>query len=1558
MTIALTSADQSALDNLKANLLAATPKKLEELGAALLGRLIGLPIAVAQAGYQHGGDAGPAGAQGRRFRVEAKRYADTSLNERELLGEIDQALARDPALEAWILVATRTIPEQVEQSLSQHGEECGVPVVFLGWEDVGLPQLAALCATYPDIVAQIISQAAANHARVLADVAEPVVEQLDRNLQSWALGFDRLRQRSHEQLVVLWERPKIAVAELGQNAAGGAVDRKIRRASVHTALSAWWDGRATEDAPAILHGFGGVGKTWAGLDWLVDQRETLPIVLVVPASAATGMKQPSGVALKLFIAERLYGLTEVRSTQHWLQRVDRLLQRPEEEGPVFTVMLDGINQEAGVGWLSILKTLQAPPFEHRVRVVASTRPLHLDNALANLNGLVVQPEKISVDPYDLADGGEFDQMLAYEGLTRSDLHTDLVELARIPRLFSLVVKLRDRLNDAGQVTVHRLLWEYGRDTLGVRAGHSFSEQEWRDWLATIAGAYKDGVRDFSVSALGQTAARPDLTAGEVAARLSDIVDGRFATKTPGGRLKLVPQVVSHALALALLNHLSELAPTTIEVAAVALHEWADPIAGLDEKVEILRAAVSIVVAQEAPTDTPVAGALVTSWLQSQNLPDAHRVEVEHLAPTITVPLLEVIERSLGQAQTSARLCAIDAIRSFNGSNPAALAVIVERLAQWVAVVSRGENAFHDREESIVKQRREFFETRLGADRSGRFRVLGVDLELVELSDETLAEAAATLLQGAPLASAMPVFEACAARRTVERGDTIWRAFCWLCDLNEVDRAETFAGLRTLSLDMRARRPEPGVHPDLPARAAAVLLWLAGEEQDEVEAADLNPPLFRHFSYEEYYLADPARAGYPLERRHAEQVLLNTASSIRSRVERSGDLWLDPSFSPPAAFVAELATHAAQIDVTVLDRHGSDTVEDHNFEKLEPALARCVPHELARLMRAKLRALADVPPESRYWAAIRAPSHLLLADNEEAEAARTLRLAPGSQEEPDSGNAKFESSQLLAVEMKDQDGLTQATTVLEADRGFVPIDFEWLLKPLSADEADVLIDKFGAGTDKQQSDLLALLSYQASTLGEKAWNWGVSLMTSDADHLRGLAYRVLCQADAGRLGSHLLSTGWSWGDPDNLYVDHYGSHALVEATLGLPFEQVLPRIAPWRLMWAVLRRGDEPGEARLAAGVLDHILMDSGYAPDLGSIVTVDREARRNHPFYYNVEPAKEETGNPVEDLCAAFDAEQQRTRFQRAVETAAERIEAARKSGARLYLTDLDPEDLAAVLRHAPEFVEVWLEGQDRPTEDFVRRVQLAEPAYLALCEALLAADAPRGVALWRALKRAISVNFVGQGGVDDTIQILFRAPQSAEVDALLLELFDLEKCNTDAALESLALAAAINDRSEWLEDRITADEQSGVTWRKHRAITLRGFITGGGWPNPEAWPEGKLSTTLARIRKESARRRLIDAAARHWWRTYLSAETAEEAYSAWILFLNAAGPTSIVWRRSEADATDEGVPLFRKKIAQAQLNVSDLKRRVKKRSERLDGQFIGHKITDALWPWRETSAS
>jgi hypothetical protein len=110
-----TSTDLANLGNLKIELQATGKEDVfERLTAALISNLLDLPIFVAATGFQYGGDAGPSGQQGRRFRIECKKYADTTaLKERELLGEIDQALSRDKALEAWFLVSTREVPEQL-----------------------------------------------------------------------------------------------------------------------------------------------------------------------------------------------------------------------------------------------------------------------------------------------------------------------------------------------------------------------------------------------------------------------------------------------------------------------------------------------------------------------------------------------------------------------------------------------------------------------------------------------------------------------------------------------------------------------------------------------------------------------------------------------------------------------------------------------------------------------------------------------------------------------------------------------------------------------------------------------------------------------------------------------------------------------------------------------------------------------------------------------------------------------------------------------------------------------------------------------------------------------------------------------------------------------------------------------------------------------------------------------------------------------------------------------------------------------------------------------------
>ncbi len=1524
-------------------------KMFENLAAALIGRLLNVHVSVAKSGFQHGGDAGPAGDQGRRFRLECKKYSSTTyLKDRELLGEIDHALARDEALEGWFLVATRSVPEQLAQDLVQKGEKLGIPVVILDWKEHEITSLAALCSFDPDLVESEFSRKAATFARALQVTSTDAVEMLRRNLQSWCLGFESLRDRSHKKLDSIWSSPRASNAELGQDVAGAAQDKRIKRSAVHQALSTWWHGPARSDSPAAVIGWDGVGKTWAVLDWLIETKGEQPVILIIPSSAAANLSTVSETNVKQFVADRLYEVSGVRDSQHWLRRLDYLLKRPSDEGPVLTLFFDGLNQESSVPWLSLLKVLQGETFAGRVRVVISSRNHYFDNKLSRLRGLVVAAVPITVDLYDTAPGGELDQMLAFESLTQADLHPDLIELARTPRLFKLVVRFRENLVKAGQITLHRLLWEYGRDSFGVRAGKSFSESEWKAWLKEIAQKYRDGVEAFSVKSLGETVNRPDLSETEVYSRLSDIIDGRFAKPEPSGCLQLAPAVIAHALGVAVLAQLDAVVTPTFESLDAELTLWLDPIAGFDQRAEILRAAVSIMVERGDSGKSPITGVLVTAWLQSQNVGDNHRRELANLALYLTGALLDAVEHSDNYTHASARLWAVNALRAIPRKGVAALTTIVERIRKWFSIISREIDSHPDSKKSLSDR----FIQRIGIDTSGPVTVIGVDLELVDQFDISLRSVAPSIIEGFPLAQVVPIMEVAAISLAIKGREEGWDGLKWLCFLNEVDPDDTVEVLRALSKDVRFRTPEPGVHADLPARTAAILLWLSGQEIDEDTAVSIDPGIDRWWTYEKDYLPQPGRSFFPLERRHAEIVLHDTELPLLTRIQRTKELWLDPNFEPPDAFVDEVRAAIPHLDVEKLDRHMSHTIEDHNFEELEPVFARCAPQQLADLIHNKMQNMATCPPESRYWNAVSVTDHFLLAGESEAVAAKTLRM---SNTDEDEGREFYAASQLLILELQNLDAQAQIDRLIQSNLKSILTDLAEVLRVPTSHDVDALISRYAPSSAKEQDDLITLLSIHRVEFSDSAWSWleGFAKQT-DYDH-RGLVFQMLTRADAERFGRRLVADGWSWRPEADVWINHYGTGAYIEATRALPFEQIIQRLAPWRILEAARLRGSDRMEVRLAAEIFSHVLMiEKVEEPDPGSNLSVDRADVESPPFSFSVSPrtSEDDANNPMEALSKAMDAKAQEKAYRRAAETAISRIRELHASGASLYLAKIDTADYEQVLEHTPDMVDLWIEGYQEISTNFRHRVRLAEGAFLTLCEALLAYDPVRGTQFWRAVRASVVTRYMGVAGVEELLHMVFRVPDSPEVNELRNELTRWVYSNTDRDLFNLATAASYNGKADWLARIIETDRASPLAWKRKRGVVFAGFTTNNTLPVADAWPEGEIRTGYAALECKSARFRWAEACAHHWWCVYLKAQDLVEAYAAWVLFLRSADQRAWIWINQDWQAENENSSFMQLKLSHARLNRSARKRAMEKRVGKLDENYVGRKILAGVGPW------
>lgn len=1527
-----------------------TSGAFEELTAALLSELLGLTIAIAKSGFQHGGDAGPGGRQGRRFRIETKRYADkTSLSDRELLGEIDHAVKNDPAIEAWFLTATRSAPEQLEQDLLSKSDALGLPIVIIDWKSDAFPALAALCTSAPNVIETMVSKEAGDLVRDLAPEGKAALISLRRDLEIWNLGFERLRALSLERLTTIWTTPRTSMAALGQDAAGGDYPGTIRRQRSFAALSAWWNGRAMADAPAAVVGWEGVGKTWAALDWLTDRRAEMPIVLVVPSSAVAGIAGVSGAAVKRFVGERLYELTEASDIKHWQMRFDRLLQRPLDEGPVLTLLFDGMNQEPSVPWHDLIRNFQDTAFSGRVRLILTTRNLHFTGKLSSLQGLIEVPEVIAVDIYDDTPGGELDQRLKAEGLSRNDLHGDLIRLARTPRLFDLVVRFRDRLVDVGQVTVHRLLWEYGRDTLGVRAGRSFSEEEWRDWLQEVARRYLRGTRNYSLRELGDTVCRSDLTPTDASRRLSDIIDASFATRKGAKGIEFDPMLVTHALAAALLANIDELGNPDRDAVERHLAKWLDPIQGLDEKAEILRAAVSILLERDAAMPSAIVSSFVFEWLRSQNIPDEHRSELGRIAVPLCDALLDAIERHGDGMRTSARIWAVNALRSVPRANMIILTKIVKRATRWLRVVSRDVDLPNRRHADLEKARASRFLTRIGADADGEHTVLGTQLIFVERHSDAAAATISSMLEGFPLATAIPVFESAALTMAIRGREECWDGLKWLCLLNEVDFDANAAALRTRSVEIAALTPEPGIHPQLPLRVAALLLWLSGNEDDEAAAALLNPALDQVFSYERDYAANPASSLFMLERRHAKQVLSDKSIALGRRIDRTKRFFSDPNFFPPSDFCTEIREHAAGLDVSALDADRSYSIQNHAFEALALALARCAPDMLANLLRRKLTRFAVRPPEHRYASAVHATEQLLLVSEECAAAARMLRL---SHREHDDSNEAFAAAQLLILEIQDRAGRDQITAIIDADLTYISQHLAYILKTLSNQDVDALIRHYAIGTVKQISDLVLLLSESATGLNEEAWQWLASLAWDERFKHQGVAFKILNATNPQRFGQMLSDAGWSWQPDRDMWCNHYGSLALITRTSGLPFEQSISSIAPWLLLRAVVVRGGSAADAHLAAEVFGGILgIPAMEAPDLGSDISVYSEQRMIDPgsLFITIRPKGED--DPFAGLrLAAMAPGKLREVRERAVDAAVSRIKVAQTSGASLYLQNFDASDFAPIIQYVPAAITRWLEGAELATADFKRRVRLAEGVYLALCEALLSWSPDQGTTLWHGLHKALVTRYLGRAQVDEMINMLFRS--SSVPGALREELLSLTRTSTDQALLELAIAASMNGARGWLDHAIATDLSSGTVWREQRAGMLAGFATGNELPVSGAWPEGPAQDLRTSRQRETAHWRQKEACARHWWNVYWRAASDVDAYAAWVLFLETADRRAYEWMAFKEGMLDRGAPTTQRRLAHFRLNEGKLKSAMDKQEKQLDQQFLGRKIIEGIGPW------
>lgn len=1517
-----------SLTTLKRILQEGDPKLLERLSADLVSKLVGVRFTVAKAGFQYGSDAGSTGRAGRHLRLECKRYADESpLDDRNLQGEIDDALRRDPGLEAWILFSTRGVPQQTEDTLYAKSQTTGVPVVVIDWREnsAEMPVLAGLCAWAPEIVGKHYGKAAMAAARAIKPLARTVVEGLVRELSPWAIGYDSLRHSAKERIEKLWRNAAESRSVFGQNVAGSLVPL-VPRQSVSSGLEAWWlsDSRSV----AVVFGAEGMGKTWATVQWAKESLNALPIVLMLPSSAFKELRGLTHASILEFLGTALHDLNPGTARTYWHARIERLLQRPLEEGAALFILVDGINQEPSFEWERFFQVLEGDAFSRRVRIVITSQTHFLQERLHNLRRLSHTPSRHEVGRYDLSRGGEFDTLLKAHGLIRDQLPSSVIELARVPRMFELTIRQMTDAALQGEPTPSRLLYAHARDELGLKARGALSEREWEEWLEMLATRYREEIgvrglqyednRGYSTRELGDMVRDPAGSADETARRLHEIVSGAWLEPMPGnpGRFRPTEATIHLALAVAILGALEAAEHQSSERASQLLDEYLDAVRATPVATDVLTAALSVVVEKRLRPGSTIAKLILSALLNSQNASDEQRRQAMNLAPALVEPLLDVAEESHSRATASARHWALASLRSVRETNTAAWELVINRMVLWVAHASCPSTIKVDAGDESATHRAKLLKERIGTSMPGVHTVLGVPLRLDERNSTDLGNHIPRLLLGKSLVSARKVLVAAAVAASVGHAGRTWSGLKWLVMLNPVDRVELKEELERLSSAALGLVREQGIKISFAESVSGLLLWLTGDEQLERRANDRRT-LHPKFGYEKSYLDNPARSFFELEHRHISLLWADKNFSAFGKLQRAHNFLPDPGLVFPMSLVKGVKSWGKSLKSELVSSGRNYSAEDHNLDRFMRYAVRVSPESVQDIVGRWFQTFGSRVDERRHWAAVNTPRYALLTGPIEEAAIRAMRLRPSISPGKDE---RVVLMCLLEAELINAATDVQLDTLVTAKDAFISLSLASLLRAPAENTVDEYVYRWGLENSRAVEVLCTYLWMHPTQLQEQTFRGLLKHALGDNEEQRTLAFMALSVCSPERFGEELLRAGWRALPSAHEYLQDAGSQAIFAALKDADLIELAGLVAPWCLLDEAVSRGRSAPDATVAAQAISTTLLWNGISRfPTEARISVESAGARS---LVSVE-ASQQAFNDDEGLMS-LDPEMRTSRHQSARETGETFLRNAKSAGAVMATRVVSVEAARMLVEHCPSTVSTWLEGIEGATHAFVSRLNAAGGLFLALCEALLETHPSRGVQLWAELRKHLRIRFVGIAKLDELLLMVFRVPESPPVLDLRAQLYGLSQNLNDESYLDLAVAAVSQNCVNWLESAIAADAASGIPFREKRAITIRGFLPPEQTFRPQ-WREGQLVGTwdAQRIRAQGSKNRACFA--RYWWNAFLAARDTLGAFCAWHVFLSCADKMAWTWINSDLKNYQADDELWRLKMLHWRLNTSAL---------------------------------
>lgn len=528
------------------------------------------------------------------------------------------------------------------------------------------------------------------------------------------------------------------------------------------------------------------------------------------------------------------------------------------------------------------------------------------------------------------------------------------------------------------------------------------------------------------------------------------------------------------------------------------------------------------------------------------------------------------------------------------------------------------------------------------------------------------------------------------------------------------------------------------------------------------------------------------------------------------------------------------------------------------------------------------------------------------------------------------------------------------------------------RPLTAQQVPTILSALdGLPTDSKQPryGLLWYLSETLRTPDPEVRQYLLAHFGEFDSVARAYCMESFVNSNDAEAAQQIIASGWrARNSRDNFLENSRGSILLAKFGKELPFDDLVSRISPEWLGYAVKARSYCSEEVTRYAQVLDatwHHIGSRTLSEEANSLsryvlikVNPASEKRADSLSITNTGPDNVRFTNytwggsagtsSIDDLKTSMNPEEQIEKHNALAKQVASLADQEYEDGNPWFAHAFRDGGLAEVVALDDALWRSWLEPVLRDDRQAGQLLALCRGFYEKLCAALLTHAPKDGLALFEKIASHPTIRITDAHlGLPVLLMDIFAAPASPQVEQILQK--HIDNGNTDMDLFESALLCQQGGKADWMRQLVNTLLKSEHDYDRARGIALLGFsdadadgTTLANWiaNNPDCWVRD-----VAELAQQNHRR---NTWARCWFYRFLSLDDRTSAWAAFRLFLRCVDRRFWLWVDHSGLADAESW-----KRDAVVMNMGTIKSACKENEKAWKDCFLGQKTKpNELWPW------